>query len=63
VANRNSKDSLVYNFTDKMIATVGLEGMLVVATDDVVMVAPKEAVPEIKKMLKDFKGTKNEKYT
>jgi mannose-1-phosphate guanylyltransferase len=58
-----SKNSLIYNYTDKHIAGVGLDGMVVVATDDVIMVAPQEKIPEVKKMLKSFEGTDLEKFT
>ncbi len=63
VIDRNSQDTLVYNLTQKLITTIDLQGMLVVATKDVIMVCPKESVPEIKKLLHDFKGTEYEKYT
>jgi mannose-1-phosphate guanylyltransferase len=61
--DRNSKDSLIYNYTNQLVTTIDLEGMLVVATKDAILVCPQESVPEIKKMLKDFEGTKLEKYT
>lgn len=56
-------NSVVYNYTDQMVTTVGLDGMVVVVTPDVVMVVPQDQIPEVKKMLADFEGTDNEKYT
>lgn len=58
-----TKDSLVYNYTNKLVTTVDLNGMLVVVTDDVIMVCPQDSVPEIKKVVRGFEATANEKYT
>lgn len=55
-------NTVVYNFTDQMVATIGLENMVVVATPDVIMVAPQSKIPEIKKLLAKFEGTEKEKY-
>jgi len=63
VALHKTSDSVVYNYTDKLVAGVGLEGMVVVATDDVIMVAPQDKIPEVKKMLATFVGTDKEKYS
>lgn len=57
-----SKDSYLYNDTDQLVSTIGLEGMIVAVTKDVVLVCPKAKNPEIKKLLEEFKGTENEKY-
>lgn len=58
-----TKNSVVYNYTNQLVTTVGLEGMVVVVTPDVVMVAPQEKIPEVKNMLAKFAGTEKEKYT
>ncbi len=58
-----SKDCLIYNYTDQLITPVGLEGMVVVATPDAIMVCPKKSIPEVKSMLKQFTNTPLEKYT
>lgn len=58
-----STDSLVYGYTDQLVTGIGLEGMVVVVTPDVVMVTPQEKIPEVKSMLNRFNGTDKEKYT
>lgn len=63
VEPHQTNNSVIYSYTDQLVATVGLEGMVVVVTPDVVMVAPQEKIPEVKNMLAKFKGTDNEKYT
>lgn len=60
----DTKDCLVYNYNDKqLLATIDLEGMLVINTPDVVLICKKESVPKIKKMVESFEGTENEWLT
>lgn len=63
VVLRNTKDSIVYNFTDQLVTTIDLEKMVVVVTDDVILICPQDSVPEIKKQLREFKGTDYEQYS
>lgn len=63
VETRETKNSLIYSYTDQLVTTIGLEGMVVVVTPDVVMVTPQDRMPDVKKMLKTFDGTDKEKYT
>jgi mannose-1-phosphate guanylyltransferase len=52
VISLNSFDSLLYNSEDKkIIAAVGLEGMIVVNTPDALVVVAKEQVPALKELL------------
>lgn len=59
----NTRDSLIYNYTNKLVTTIDLDGMLVIITADVILVCPQESVPEIKKVVNSFEATGNEKYT
>lgn len=60
----NSIDNLVYNYQDeKLIVGVNVSELLVVNTEDVLLVADKGAVKEIKKIVESFQGTENEKLT
>jgi len=54
------KDSLVFNLTKQLIVGIDMEGMLVVTTDDVILVCPKTSVPKIKKLVENLKGTSHE---
>lgn len=48
VFNLNTEDSLVYNLEkNKLVATVGLKGMVVVNTKDALIVVPKDQVKEV----------------
>ena len=65
VHNYNSKDCMVYNYEkEKLVATVDLEGMVVINTKDALLVVHKDNVRNISKMLKsdDFKKKKLKKY-
>mgnify|MGYP000237474976 CR=1 FL=1 len=60
----NSEDNLVYNYDGKkLIVGVNLNNLLVVNTGDVVLVAQKSAVKQIKKLVESFEGTENEYLT
>lgn len=53
-------DSLVYNFTNQLVVTIDLDDMLVVNTNDVIMVCKKSSVPKIKKLVESFAGTEHD---
>lgn len=63
VHTHNTRDSLVYNYVNKqLVSTVGLDGMVVVNTPDVLLIVPKDKIGDIKDMLGDFKDSELEKY-
>lgn len=57
----DSKDSLVFNYNGQLVVGLDLEDMLVVNTNDVLLVCPKKSVPKIKKYVESLSGTPNEK--
>lgn len=56
----DTKDSLIYNYTNQLVATIDLDDMLVVSTDDVILVCKKSSVPKIKQLVESLSGTANE---
>ncbi|RJR30290.1 hypothetical protein C4564_00885 [Candidatus Microgenomates bacterium] len=60
VLTNDTKDSLIYNYTDQMLVTIDLEDFLVVNTSDVVLVTKKDSVPKIKKLVESLNGTEHE---
>ncbi len=59
----HSEDSLLYNLDDsKVLAAVGLKGMVVVNTKDAILVAPKDEVVHITKLLKKMREEGLEQY-
>lgn len=59
----DSRDTLAFNFTDQLTVGIDLEQMLVINTEDVVLICPKNSVPKIKKLVESLSGTPNEKLT
>jgi len=59
----DSKDCLIYaNAKDKIVATIGLEDLIVVDTDDALLVSKKDRISEIKKIVEKLKEAKKDKY-
>lgn len=59
----DSKDSLIFNYTDQMVVGIDLDKYLVINTDDVLLVCPKDSVPKIKKLVESLEGTEHELLT
>ncbi len=59
----DSTDNLVFNYTDQLTAGIDLNGMIVINTDDVLLVCTKDSVPKIKKLVESLAGTEHEKLT
>jgi mannose-1-phosphate guanylyltransferase len=59
----DSSDTLVFNFTNQLTVGIDLEKMLVINTEDVLLVCPKDSVPKIKKLVESLNGTENENLT
>ena len=46
-----------------MVVTIDMEEVLVINTDDVVLVCKKNSVPKIKQLVKSLAGTENDHLT
>jgi mannose-1-phosphate guanylyltransferase len=57
---RDSQDSLMFNFTKQLVVGIDLDDMIVVNTDDVLLICPKTSVPKIKKIVENLDGTTHE---
>lgn len=60
---QDSRDSLVFNYGNQLTVGIDLDEMLVINTDDVVLVCPKSSVPKIKKLVESLAGTPHEHLT
>jgi mannose-1-phosphate guanylyltransferase len=56
----NSRDSLVFNYSDQLSVGIDLNEMIVINTHDVLLVCPKNSVPKIKKLVENLSGTTHE---
>lgn len=59
----DSSDNLVFNYTDQLVVGIDLEKMIVINTDDVLLVCQKKSVPKIKKLVENLSGTPHEHLT
>lgn len=59
----DTSDSLVYNYTKQLVVAIDINEMLVINTDDVVLICHKNSVPKIKKLVESFSGTENDHLT
>jgi len=59
----DTTDTLVYNYTDQLVATIDLDDMLVVNTSDVVLVCKKSSVAKIKTFVERLSGTEHDHLT
>lgn len=59
-----ARDCLIYNYeADKLLAVVGLEGMIVVNTEDAILVVHKDQIPLVKKMVDSLEETDLERFS
>ncbi len=59
----DSSDNLVFNYTDQLVVGIDLKKMLVINTDDVLLVCNKNSVPKIKKLVEKMENTPHEHLT
>ncbi len=60
---RNTTDCLIYSYTDQLVTTIDLEGMVIVVTPDVILITTKESIPEVKKLVNELKDSELSHYT
>jgi len=58
----DTENTLVYGSKKKLIATVGLKDMVVVDTDDALLICPKDKSQEVKKLIEKIKESDLEEY-
>lgn len=54
------RDSLAFNYTGQLLVGIDLDDVLIVNTNDVLLVCPKGSVPKIKKLVESLAGTTHE---
>jgi mannose-1-phosphate guanylyltransferase len=59
----DTKDSLVYNYGKQLVVAIDANELLIVNTDDVLLVCHKTSVPKVKKMVESLAGTEYEHLT
>ena len=59
----DSSDNLVFNYTDQLLVGIDLRNLIIINTDDVILICPKSSVPKIKKLVESLEGTPHENLT
>ncbi|MFA5070558.1 MAG: sugar phosphate nucleotidyltransferase [Patescibacteria group bacterium] len=57
-----TKGSLIYNLSEKLVATAGVEDMIIVNTKDALLICPREKAQEVKNIVEILKKKKKEEY-
>lgn len=58
----DSHGNLIYSQSGKLVATIGVNDLIVVEADDVILVCPKDRAQEVKKIVEDLKANGHSKY-
>lgn len=57
IMTQDSRDSLLFNYTNQLCVGIDLDGILVINTEDVILICPKSSVPKIKKLVESLTGS------
>jgi mannose-1-phosphate guanylyltransferase len=64
VSLEDSRDTLTFNYNrQQLVVGIDLDGMLVINTEDVILVCPKNSVPKIKKFVEELAKGPDKKLT
>lgn len=63
VLMNDAADNLVFNYTDQLVVGIDLRKMIVINTDDVLLICHKNSVPKIKKLVEKLENTPHEHLT
>lgn len=64
VVAHESNDCLLYNYeSKKLLAVAGLEGMIVINTEDAILVVHKDDIPLVKELVNGLIGTELERFS
>lgn len=58
----DSSGNLIYSLTGKLITTLGIKNMIIIETEDAVLICPKDRAQEIKKIIEKLKEEKLDEY-
>jgi len=58
----DSRGNLIYSYSGKLIATVGLKDMIIIETEDCLLVCPKDRAQDVKKVVEELERKKMRKY-
>lgn len=59
VLSIEGENNLIYNFSNKLVTAIGVKNMILIETDDAVLLCPQESAQDIKKIVNRLKKTKS----
>lgn len=62
ILNMDTKRCIIESNNGKLIATLGIEDLIIVDTDDVTLICTKDKAQEVKQLLKELRMQKREQY-
>ncbi len=60
--SHDSSGNLIYSYTGRVVATAGLHDMIVIDTDDALLVCPRDRAQDVKKIVEQLAKKKLDKY-
>ncbi|MCB0200381.1 MAG: mannose-1-phosphate guanylyltransferase [Anaerolineae bacterium] len=61
-ATPDTRDTLIYTATDRLVATVGVENLVIIDTEDAVLVCPRERAEGVREIVDQLKETGHSDY-
>ncbi len=61
IVSVDSFNNIIINKTDKLVATSGVENMVIVNTEDALLVIPKDSTKDMKKLIKEIENNSSNK--
>jgi mannose-1-phosphate guanylyltransferase len=58
----DTRDSLIYTTADRLIATVGIKDMVIVDTEDAILICPKDRAQDVRKIVEELKASGRAAY-
>ena len=58
----DTHDTLIYTTVDRLIATVGVEGLVIVDSEDALLVCPKERAQDVRRIVDQLKESDRSAY-
>lgn len=58
----DSSGNLIYNFSDKLVAAVGVKNMIIIETGDALLVCPQDRAQDVKKIVEELERRQLKKY-
>jgi len=58
----DSSGNLVYSYSNKLIATLGIKNLIIIETRDALLVCPKSRAQEVKKIVQQLEEGKLSRY-